>query len=263
MGRHYTDDIYVDYIMHHGVKGMHWGEHLSYVLAKATHNTRKQKMLESIASQRVAYKKSRKRGTTIKVATHPIKTLSTAEKRKAALKKAQATRAANAEKKKHIEEIIRTGNAVEAKKFANDMTNDQMKALFDRIDNKAKLSKYASDAQQAKAKAFFDRLDTTADRIGTATKFVNKGIGAYNTGANIYNAVTKSGKKAPIINIKGENDKKQNNDNQNGKKQNNDNQNGKKQNDSNKEKKASYDEALKFAEEILKTKNRKKLPVLR
>lgn len=171
-----------DYIMHHGVKGMHWNEHLPYVLAKLTKNTRKQKMYESIAAERVKYKK---RGVTSKtrknVVRNPVKVMSAEQKRKAALQKAQATRKANAEKKKAIDDIIRTGDLAGAHKYVNDMSHDQLQALFTKLDDKNKLASYTSAASRSKADAFFKNMDKTSERIKSVTTFVDNSTKAYDS----------------------------------------------------------------------------------
>lgn len=171
-----------DYIMHHGVKGMHWNEHLPYVLAKLTKNTRKQKMYESIAAERVKYKKGGAASKTRKnVVRNPVKVLSAEQKRKAALQKAQETRRRNAEKKKAIDEIIRTGDINGAQKYVNDMSHQQMQDLFTKLDDKGKLAKYSSDAARSKADKFFNNMDKTSERIKSVTTFVDNSTKAYDS----------------------------------------------------------------------------------
>ncbi len=181
-----------DYIMHHGVKGMHWNEHLPYVLAKLTKNTRKQKMYESIAAERVKYKK---RGTTSKtrknVVRNPVKVMSAEQKRKAALQKAQETRKRNAEKKKAIDEIIRTGDLNGAQKYVNDMSHQQMQDLFTKLDDKGKLAKYSSDAARSKADTFFKNMDKTSERIKSVTTFVDNSNKAYKSISNAVGIMNK------------------------------------------------------------------------
>ena len=171
-----------EYIMHHGVKGMRWHEHLPYVLAKLSRNTRKQKMYEAIAAERVKYKN---RGATSKtrknVVKNPVKVLTTEQKRKAALQKAQETRKANAEKKKAIDEIIRTGDLSGAHKYVNDMSHEQLQNLFTKLDDKAKLATYTSDASRSKADAFFKNMDKTSERIKSVTTFVDNSTKAYDS----------------------------------------------------------------------------------
>lgn len=171
-----------DYIMHHGVKGMHWNEHLPYVLAKLTKNTRKQKMYESIAAERVKYKKG---GTTSKtrknVVRNPVKVISAEQEHEAALQKAQETRRRNAEKKKAIDEIIRTGDVNGAQKYINDMSHQQLQDLFTKVDDRNKLAIYSSAAARSKADKFFNNMNKTSGRIKSVATFVDNSIKVYDS----------------------------------------------------------------------------------
>lgn len=182
-----------DYIMHHGVKGMHWHEHLPYVLSKLMKNTRKQKMYESIAAERVKYKRGGATSKTRKnVVRNPVKVLSAEQKRKAALQKAQETRRRNAEKKKAIDEIIRTGDINGAQKYVNDMSHQQMQDLFTKLDDKGKLAQYSSAAARSKADKFFKNMDKTSERIKSVTTFVDNSSKAYSSVNKAVNLMNKA-----------------------------------------------------------------------
>lgn len=204
-------------LAHHGILGMKWGIQNGppYPLDESDH---------SQSEKKAGWRKSLFGGSSEEKA-----------KRKVEKEEKQKVKAAKQEAKweKKKEKILQTGNVKKAKKYADKLSNDEIRAVIDRYNTKKMLSDFNADIknqgkafiqnqtlnnqqqapkqpqqsnQQPKQKtSFADKLSdasTKADKIrGSAEKIVN----TYNTGAKIVNAVNSikgNPKRLPVLDMK-------------------------------------------------------------
>ena len=135
-----------------------------------------------------------------------IKQRQTVAKRNKNLKKARAAAAAKREEKKTLEEAKKTreeekqkaiasGSATDVLKFKGELTQQEMQYVSSRIRWEQEMSSLSSkelNAGKKTADDFFNGLEK-------ATGYVNTGLRAYNTAANIYNAFSGKGKLLPKV----------------------------------------------------------------
>lgn len=161
------NDYDSNYLMHHGILGMKWGERNGppYPLGDKMH---------SAAEKAAGWRKSLKDKSEAK---------KKAKKKQAALEKARQTRAAN-EKQKKLEkeyeekrqQVLRSGKASEVEKYKGQMTNQELRDALNRIQWEGELARYSA----AETKSSFDKIDDMMGKVGKMTDWVNKGVNAYN-----------------------------------------------------------------------------------
>lgn len=133
------------------------------------------------------------------------------KKRKAeAAKKRQATleakRRAEEEAQKHEaekQEAIRSGNATAIAKFQNELSNQELREVLDRLNSKQRLSDLV-DKETPKKKTKLDKAYEIAEKGAKAADIAEKGIKVYNTYAKISNAFADDNSQLPIIGEKRE-----------------------------------------------------------
>lgn len=162
-----------NFLSHHGIQDQRWGQRNGppYPLNKEGRSKfRKQRKLEKKAEK---LKKEE-------------------EAKKAAQEKKQAK--LDAEK----ERILKSGTAREAMQYKGMWTNSELRTITDRIDLEVKLSTMASK----EVKTRMDKIEDVAKMVGRWTDVTEKGIGAYNAMAKIYNATQQNkegGKRLPVV----------------------------------------------------------------
>lgn len=133
------------------------------------------------------------------------------KKRKAeAAKKRQATleakRKAEEDAQKHEaekQEAIRSGNATAIAKFQNELSNQELRDVLDRLNSKQRLSDLV-DKETPKKKTKLDKAYEIAEKGAKAADIAEKGIKVYNTYAKISNAFADDNSQLPIIGEKRE-----------------------------------------------------------
>lgn len=184
-----TNELY-----HHGVLGMHWGQRNGppYPLSPGAH---------SPSEKKAGYQRSIGGG---EVHTGARKKQSFAEKlgeRKKAkqrmknLKKARKVREQNKKMAAKKEEILRKGSAKDVAKIKDQLTDEDYKKVFNRLDNENKLEQRIN----ANVKTGQERFNSIVSTIGTLKTASENAINLYNNGAKVYNTFNKSGKKLKII----------------------------------------------------------------
>lgn len=172
---HYDDHLY-----HHGVKGQRWGVHRT-------------------AEQLGHYIKNRK-----------IK-----KKRAAALEKARVARAEKKKqeeaKKQHEEarqKALKSGDIDEVLKFKGEYTNQELNDVIARLNYEQRLS----NIKESQTTTGLDKFNNLMDNVDRINRGVEKGVGLYDTVAKINNAFNKD-HKLPVVNLKGNDKKKDKNKN--------------------------------------------------
>lgn len=165
--------VYSEELYHHGIKGMKWYQRRFQredgsltPLGKIRYHTNSDFKKE--ADRKKALAKAR---------------IAKAEKKKAAEEEAKQQAAKKAEK----ERILKSGTADEVMKIAGDLTQEERNSAYNRIQWEGNMKRYTT--QQETVKAGEEKTKDFFDKLGDATVKAEKGIKAYNTVANIINAV--------------------------------------------------------------------------
>ncbi|MBQ8029943.1 MAG: hypothetical protein IJ260_00145 [Butyrivibrio sp.] len=111
------------------------------------------------------------------------------------LKKARDVRQKNKEAAARKEEILRKGSARDVAKIKDQLTSDDYKRVFERLENEQKLNQRIN----ADVKTTKDRVTDIVSMVSTLSTASQNAINLYNNGAKIYNTFNKSGKKMKII----------------------------------------------------------------
>lgn len=118
-----------------------------------------------------------------------------AKQRMKNLKKARDVRQKNKEMAERKEEILRRGSAQDIRKIRDQLTEDDYKRVFNRLDNERKLEQKINENVKTGKDRFNDYMSTLAT-VATATQ---NAVNVYNNVAKTYNTFSKSGKKLPTI----------------------------------------------------------------
>lgn len=201
-----NSDFCPNYLEHHGIFGMSWGVQNGppYPLDSKEHA----KVIKKGQDRAKNFIKDMK-------ASHAAK--KRAKKRQESLAKARAARAEKRKREAYErkldedkERVLNSGTATELARYKGRLTNKELQDSLQRLENEAKLLAKAKEEGKKpdKTKEFFDKLEKV-------TKYAKAGVDAYDTFAEIYNALAEPSK--PIKKIKGgnNNEKKDNNNNNN------------------------------------------------
>ncbi len=191
----------LNYLEHHGIDGMKWGVQNGppYPLDKEKHDRvvkKGQKKIKSLMEQHKQKEANKKK----------------AKARAAALAKARAARAQKAAKEKrekyldeNKERVLKSGSAKELAQYKGRLSNKELQDAWNRLELEAKV---LSKAQAEDIKP--DKVDEFFKKLGKITDYTKKGIDAYDTFADVYNAF--GNPKKPIKKIRGGGNKKKDKD---------------------------------------------------
>ena len=191
----------LNYLEHHGIDGMKWGVQNGppYPLDKEKHDRvvkKGQKKIKSLMDKHKEKETNKKK----------------AKARAAALAKARAARAQKAAREKrekylddNKERVLKSGSAKELAQYKGRLSNKELQDAWNRLELEAKV---LSRAQAEDIKP--DKVDEFFKKLGKITDYTNKGINAYDTFADVYNAFANP--KKPIKKIRGGGNKKKDKD---------------------------------------------------
>ena len=111
------------------------------------------------------------------------------------LKKARETREKNKQMAAKKEEILRKGSAKDIAKIKDQLTEDDYKRVFNRLDNENKLDQRINQ----NIRTGKERFNEIASMIGTVATTTQNAVNIYNNAARAYNTFNRSGKKVPVI----------------------------------------------------------------
>lgn len=180
-----------DFLEHHGILGMKWGvRRYQNEDGSLTNAGRKRygsgKPVGFFEARRIKKRKAE-----------------AAKKRQATL---EAKKRAEEEAQKHEadkQEAIRSGNATAIAKFQNELSNQELREVLDRLNSKQRLSDLV-DKETPKKKTKLDKAYDIAEKGAKAAEIAEKGIKVYNTYAKISNAFADDNSQLPIIGEKRE-----------------------------------------------------------
>lgn len=184
MGNLDSNELY-----HHGILGMKWG-------------IRRYQNADGSLTD-AGKKRYGSGGGLITSVKRKWKTAKANKKRKATL---EAKKRAEEDAQKHEaakQEAIRSGNATQISKYQNELSNQELREVLDRLGSKQRLSDMAAK-ETPKKLSKLDRATNIANKAAQAADIAEKGIKAYNTFAKITNTFADDDSQLPIIGEKKE-----------------------------------------------------------
>ena len=168
------NDFENNYLMHHGILGMKWGQQNGppYPLDSNKHSASEKKAgwMKSLKEKSEAKKKKKKQ--------------------QAALEKARKARAEKTRQKKLAEEyeadkqkVLTSGKASEVYKYQGAMTNKELGDAVQRIRWEKELREFSAKEQ----KSNFEKIDDIMKKVKDVTNWAKTGIDTYNTMAEVHN----------------------------------------------------------------------------
>ena len=168
------NDYSSNYLMHHGILGMKWGQQNGppYPLDSNKHSASEKKAgwMKSLKEKSEAKKKKKKQ--------------------QAALEKARKARAEKARQKKLTEEyeadkqkVLTSGKASEVYKYQGAMTNKELGDAVQRIRWERELREFSAKEQ----KSNFEKVDAIMEKVGKMKKWADTAMDTYDTIATFHN----------------------------------------------------------------------------
>lgn len=111
------------------------------------------------------------------------------------LKKAREVREKNKKEAAKKEEILRKGSAKDVAKIKDQLTSDDYKRVFDRLDNENKLEQRINQ----NVKTGKERYNDIVSMLSTTASAAQNAVNLYNNVAKTYNTFNKKSKKLPVI----------------------------------------------------------------
>ena len=126
-----------------------------------------------------------------------------AKKRAETLAKKKAEEEAAQKHEAEKQEAIRSGNATQISRYQNELSNQELREVLDRLGSKQRLSDMAAK-ETPKKLSKLDKATNIANKAAQAADIAEKGIKAYNTFAKITNTFADDDSQLPIIGEKKE-----------------------------------------------------------
>lgn len=194
-----------EYLEHHGIVGMKWGQLNGppYPIASGQHSAGEKRAAKAAGISVGSATKGGGSGTVYSgqapnkpnlIERHKLQ-----KQRAANLEKA---RQAKEEKRQHEaekQEAIKSGDANKVKKFATELTDQELQSAANRINMMQTVNRNLTLTPTPQEKSVMDKINDTLGKAGKIVGTVETGINIYNRFARVYNMVSGDKDDLPII----------------------------------------------------------------
>lgn len=199
-----------EYLEHHGIVGMKWGQLNGppYPIASGQHSAGEKRAAKAAGISVGSATKGGGSGTVYSGQAPKKPNIIERHKQKIETDKLQKQRAANLEKARQTkeekrqheaekQEAIKSGDANKVKKFATELTDQELQSAANRINMMQTVNRNLTPTPQEKS--VMDKINNTLGKAGRIAGTVETGINIYNRFAKVYNMVSGDKDDLPII----------------------------------------------------------------